>query len=121
LENEAQQIKEVVASLTKRGIDPNSIILLSPYARNSGNSCLSLLPEYPDFRFGLKSGPAASTIHAFKGLESNVILLCDIGEEMIDNNLFYVGLSRGRDLLIVFETPKAKKLIDQMIAESLFR
>lgn len=121
LENEAQQIKETIASLQHRGIDPKSIVLLSPYARNSGNSCLSLLPEYPDFHFGSKGGPFVSTIHAFKGLESNVVLLCDIGEDMIDNNLFYVGLSRGRDLLVVFETPKCKKLIDQMIADTLFK
>ena len=47
-----------------------------------------------------------STIHAFKGLESPVILLCELDQVHVAsrNELLYVGLSRARNHLVVVET-----------------
>lgn len=121
LENEASQIKENVARLLHQGIDPSAIVILSSYSRSSPNSCLTFLPDYLDYYFGVREGPLVSTIHAFKGLESKVVLLCDIDDYVANNSLVYVGLSRARDILMVFETAEAKKQLDSRINEYLFK
>jgi DNA helicase IV len=58
------------------------------YSQNSGN-CLSFC-----------------TIQSYKGLENSIIILTDI-ESYADNKLLYVGLSRARAALYIFESDAA--------------
>jgi hypothetical protein len=48
-----------------------------------------------------------STIQGFKGLENSVIMLVDI-QTYNKPDLMYVGMSRARNVLYVFETKHAK-------------
>jgi len=49
-----------------------------------------------------------SSIPSFKGMENNVIILVDV-ESYEDKNLLYVGMSRAKIRLIVFEYEQAEK------------
>ena len=62
-----------------------------------------------------------STIHSFKGLESQVVILVDI--EKVDDDrsqsLLYVGMSRARSLLILMIHERARGSIDTRIRAAL--
>jgi ATP-dependent exoDNAse (exonuclease V) beta subunit len=49
-----------------------------------------------------------STIQAFKGLESKIVVLCDI-DDYSDERLMYVALSRARSKMFVLESDNAAK------------
>jgi len=49
-----------------------------------------------------------SSIASFKGMENSVIILVDV-ESYEDKNLLYVGMSRARVRLIVFESAQAER------------
>ena len=62
-----------------------------------------------------------STIHSFKGLESQVVIMVDI-EEVDDDksqSLLYVGMSRARSLLILLIHERARSSIDTRIRAAL--
>ena len=62
-----------------------------------------------------------STIHSFKGLESQVIVIVDIdkvdGQEA--QSLLYVGMSRARSLLILMINERARKSMDDRIRTAM--
>ena len=109
-QTEASRIKETIYSLTEQGIRRSGIVILSPYKRE--NSCARLLSDVVDYGTGNAKKVNFATIHSFKGLESEAVILCDMDSYNDDLNrlsLLYVGLSRARTILIVFETQKAMK------------
>lgn len=59
-----------------------------------------------------KHGVVAETIHRFKGLESDVVVLALTGDESHDTlPLAYVGMSRARSLLVVVGSKDLRKLL----------
>jgi superfamily I DNA/RNA helicase len=64
---------------------------------------------------------AFSTIHAFKGLESAVVI--DIDIEQVDSeearSLLYVGMSRARSLLVLMIREAARVLVEKRIREAM--
>lgn len=109
--DEWDKLIEVVKQLIDKGIKGNSILILAPNVREK-----SVIGMYDSEKFIIGDyGDAAdsynayfSTIHAYKGLESEIVILADI-DDYSKINLMYIGISRARSKLIVLETNEAAK------------
>ncbi|MDE0074842.1 MAG: ATP-binding domain-containing protein [Gammaproteobacteria bacterium] len=102
--HQVSRLREVLEALARDGVPLVDIVVLSP--RKFENSVASELGQRitPVDHLGKKRDRIAfSTIHAFKGLESPVTVVCDVEEIEGDRNrsLLYVGMSRARSYLIV--------------------
>jgi len=103
--HQARRLEEVLVTLRAEGIPDEDIIVLSP--RRYEHSVASALPPGSivpiDRDGGTRSGVGFSTIHAFKGLESPIVILCDVEdiEEERARALTYTGMSRARSHLIL--------------------
>ena len=64
-----------------------------------------------------------STVHSFKGLESEVVILFDfdISDEDEIQSLLYVAMSRARSLLILMINEKARRRLRSRIRNSVIR
>jgi DNA helicase IV len=107
-EEACDKLENLLKKLTDEGIDPQKITLLSPVKRES--SAVSLIKKVPisDYRPDIQDSVLFSTIQAYKGLENTVIVLADISSFQYEK-LMYVGLSRARSALYIFETVEAEK------------
>lgn len=96
----------LIEKLKKEKIRLESIVVLSP--KKKDNSFVELskfkIIDYPNTNSD--KGIVFSTIQSFKGLESQVVILVDVDSYTIDK-LLYVGFSRAKAGLYVFETPSA--------------
>ena len=105
-ENEAELIEAEIDKLVASGVDKKSITLLSPFKFEK--SIASKLKKYKvDLVSSDSNNITYSTIQGFKGLENSVIMLVDI-QTYNKPDLMYVGMSRARNVLYVFETKYAK-------------
>ena len=110
-EEQRQKIRQIINGLLADGVPPSAIQILSPSQR--GNSCLATpipgldcdIHDLRDTDLSRANRPyiTFSTIHAFKGLESPVVILTDIRhiEAERDHALLYVAMSRARQKLSV--------------------
>lgn len=128
-EHQAQVLFGVIEKLLDDGVNPEDIIVLSP--RKFWNSVAYTLAE--GGRFGLyelrernqKNGKTVripfSTIHAFKGMESPVVVMCDL--DTIDSDepqaLLYVGMSRARSHLTILLHNKTQPAIAELATRKL--
>jgi hypothetical protein len=105
-EEQKQKVEALLKNLHHEKVNPGKITILSPVKRES--SVVSLIEEQKirEYKPGLENAFSFSTIQAYKGLENTVIILTDI-ESYEHVNLLYVGLSRARSALYVFETVNA--------------
>ena len=100
-----------IKELKKKGFTASSILVLSPNKRNK--SIVGWCDE-EEFIIGDYGADHAaylamfSTVHAYKGLESEIVILTDI-EDYSDQQLMYIALSRARSKLIVLESAQASK------------
>lgn len=100
-----------IKELKKKGFTASSIMVLSPNKRNK--SIVGWCDE-EEFIIGDYGADQAaylamfSTVHAYKGLESEIVILTDI-EDYSDQQLMYIALSRARSKLIVLESAQASK------------
>jgi hypothetical protein len=100
-------IEKIIRELRGRGIDPSQVMVISSHRR--ARSCLagvSRLQGYPLVEYS--SPPAEDTIsfsslHRAKGLESDVVIFCDVdgGEPYCSRANQYVAVSRARHLLFI--------------------
>jgi len=93
--------------LTTEGFRPDQIVILTPHSlKNSALAGVTSLGDTPlaDLKERRSSAITHATIGAFKGLESDVLILVDIDptDERCDRNARYVAVSRCRHLLYVF-------------------
>ncbi len=110
-EEEIQQLKKVLRFLKSKGFKSEEVVILSLVKRNN-----SIVGEIdPDkFLFGnIDEDPKSyqalfSTVQAFKGLESKVVILTDV-DNYDNTQLMYVGLSRARSKMYILECEKASK------------
>jgi hypothetical protein len=120
-------LEKVVLRLIAEGIAPNDVVILSPRRLDSSSlggvteiGGLALRDASADQRIGDKA-IAFSTIHAFKGLESAVVIVIDI--EQVDSeemrSLLYVGMSRARSLLVLMIKEAARAFLEQRIREAI--
>ena len=108
--NESEQkerLESLLLSLLEEGIKEENITILSPVKK--GKSVVSLINRYEisDFRVSDKGKIRFCTIQAYKGLENMVVILTDIDSFKADK-LMYVGLSRARSGLFIFESQNAQ-------------
>ena len=115
-EEEKKKLDQLLENFStgKEKIKPNDVIILSPRSRKN-----SIVREYSDaqienFSIPKGEGVSFSTIHAFKGLESPVVILVDVDSYQnvsTQNNesLIYVGVSRAQAKLYIFESKNAVK------------
>lgn len=109
-EHAAQQkpiLEDILAALYKEGYAGEDIVLLSPVRQQPAALGLSDEPWRSRVR-SYADSPAKghvrwATVQAFKGMEAPVVVLTDIEEVQgaTAESLFYTGLTRATDRLIV--------------------
>lgn len=110
-EEQSNILIECIKKLKKKGFNASSIMILSPKRREN-----SIIDKYDkdEFLIGNYGSDMSaylamfSTVHSFKGLESEIVILTDI-EDYSDTQLMYIALSRARSKLIVLESAEASK------------
>ncbi len=107
-EEQKHQIENLIEKLLAEGVSAKNITILSPYKRE--NSIISEVSGVKIREYNPKNEASVSfsTIQAYKGLENMVVILSDI-ESFENEQLMYVGLSRARSALFIFESSKARK------------
>ena len=113
--HQVRQLKKVLGLLRDDGVPDEEVIVLSP--RRFEHSVASDLPTgsvVPLDRNGsAPRGVLFSTVHAFKGLESPIVILCDLErlEEDRARALIYTGMSRARSHLILLPHERLKSVV----------
>ena len=121
-------LEHVLESLVKQKTPIENIIILSPRRlENSNLARIQRISRFPlvDISRGTKTtklhGIKFSTVHSFKGLESQVVVIVDIetvvGEHQ--KSILYVAMSRARSLLILMIKECAKKAVETRIRKTL--
>jgi len=108
-------LKDTIA----RGFRPDEIVVLSPRslatclcARLCSTELGHMLTPYKHNKLG---SVRYTSIHAFKGLESPVIIMTDIDD--ISNSLFYIAVTRSLERLIIIARSKVKKEMARILLQ----
>ena len=122
-------LRETIRRLISDGLRIDDVMILSP--RRLENSALAAVDQICDAPIvdcsrsldAPKGCIRYSTIHSFKGLESQVVIVVDIDEVEDERakSLLYVGMSRARSLLILMIQEQARRAIDTRIKAALER
>lgn len=123
-----ESLTHVVARLIEEKLPVESIVLLSP--RRMENSSLAGIERIAGLKLVDSSRGVSrarsdaikfSTIHSFKGLESQVVIIVDIDsvEGERSQSLLYVAMSRARSLLILMINERARKAVESQISKAL--
>ena len=130
-DSQVEELRGVLGSLTADGVRVDDIVVLSPLRYESSvASRLASDPEHPVVPSGQRASTAIgrapvvfSTIHAFKGMESPVVVMCDIarmsGEDA--QTMLYVGMSRARSHLIVLLDERLRREVRVAVERRLTR
>jgi len=126
-EQEQEKLKTVLEQLLEEGITPEEIVILSPvkYENSSAASIRSvgkiLVTKHEDIDGQPGRCIVYSTIHAFKGLESPVVVLCGFSEFESERSrsLLYTGMSRARSHLVIVAHDKLKRSLSDMTRRRL--
>ena len=120
-------LTETVRRLSDDGVTVGDVVILSP--RRLENSALAAVEQIGnapimDSSRTLDTAQVCirfSTIHSFKGLESQVVIMVDIDDvdDEMSQSLLYVGMSRARSLLILMIHERARRSIDTRIRAAL--
>ena len=111
------KISNIIDELISEKVPPRNITILSPnvYSKSCINS-----PEMERFNVEQYSPQldsiTFSTIHSFKGLDNQVILLVDVND-YASKTITYVGYSRARVKLYIFESHQARKQRERIIVD----
>ncbi|MBE5740672.1 MAG: DUF2075 domain-containing protein, partial [Clostridiales bacterium] len=104
--DEVDILEEEIKKLITAGVAIKDITILSPFKFDK-----SVASKIKKFKISPVTSAGDditySTIQGFKGLENSVIMLVDI-QTYNKPDLMYVGMSRARNMLYVFETKHAK-------------
>ena len=119
-DEQLKKLKELLDSFKSDNIYPGDITILSPYKKE--NSIIETLKGYDIRNYSVKDRSHTSfcTIQAYKGLENKIIILVDI-DGFSEEQLMYVGLSRARSGLYIFESDKAAKEYNDILFRRLFK
>lgn len=111
---QTELIRKMILDLEAKSYTPDEIVLLSfcsfenSVAAQLGKK-LHLVPAWNH-----KQGIRYSTIHAFKGMESKVIIITDVEiKDERQRNLFYTGVTRATEVVRVLCSNKSKSLLFQ--------
>ena len=105
-EKAVQELERLLRKLLEEeGVLPNQVAILTPHSRpNSLLAGVETLAGQPLTHNPYEEGVFHGTIGAYKGLESDVLILADIDprDERCSRNARYVAASRACQLLYVF-------------------
>lgn len=124
--SQKRALRELLEEWQEGGVDPNSIVILSPRKFDSSVASEDLgvnITVVDSSGRSPSTDPGVipfSTIQAFKGLEGEAVVLVDINDIERDRSrgLLYVGASRARTLLAVVRSEGtteafASRLVEQ--------
>lgn len=114
---ESAKLNEIITKLVKNGIDLGDIALLTTRAPGYSDICFEDV-HYPISAAENEMGIRFSSISAFKGLESPVVIIIDC-TSYADLNLYYVGITRARTKLYVLENETAQAQRTALIREHI--
>ena len=130
----SSKLIDLLSSLMERQVRDNvsvgSVILLCPHRlENSTLAGVTRLSRFPVVDVSRRVGEARpnyirfSTIHSFKGLETEVVILfdIDISDDEESQSLLYVAMSRARRLLILMINEHVRKAVESRIRTSVSR
>ncbi|MGC5076158.1 NERD domain-containing protein [Agrococcus sp. DT81.2] len=101
-DQQGEQLQSVLASLWDDGWEPEEIVILSPKRDSAAAHARGLVVDALATGGMTGSGVRWGTIHAFKGLESPVVIVTDVDETGQHwEDLLYVGMTRATDRLVV--------------------
>jgi hypothetical protein len=127
-----EQLTAVIEGLLNEGIDPKDVVLISRHrisdsiaARLSirrGKRSISV----HELRDGAETRRSSSsvgfaTVYAFKGMESRIVIFCDVEQVEADEPqaLLYTGMSRARSLLVMLVRDSERAAIASSLARKL--
>jgi hypothetical protein len=121
-EEAAAKLAERISKLLADGVSPNDIVVIS--SRKFASSCAAKARQGRGFllvegdEIPLRSRvPVISfvTVQAFKGMESQVVIMCDITalEEPVHQSLLYIGMSRARLQLVLLMKAELRSAYDE--------
>ena len=124
---EADQLVKTISMLLAEGVKPNDIVVLAPVrfessvASTIGGRTSIPVSEFRDVHKANKNCITFSTVHAFKGMESPTVILCDFSDILGDEqrSLLYTGMSRARSHLVVLLSEKTKALMPDLLSKRL--
>lgn len=125
----AKVVEAMLRDWLERGLTADSIVILSPRRFKSSVACrVRHVGATIHDTSGRRPEPEAdriafSTIHSYKGLESEAVLLVDVEELRSDRmrSLLYVGASRARTLLGVARSSATTATFAERIAARSLR
>ena len=105
-EDEKDKLVKKIEKLIQSGVSLSQMVILSPVAYE--HSVVSRIQQYEIVQYapGKKPGLSFSTIHSFKGLESQFVILTDIAS-VADKRMMYVAMSRARYGLYILASEEA--------------
>ncbi|NCC73252.1 MAG: DUF2075 domain-containing protein [Sphingobacteriia bacterium] len=112
-EEQIDKLRNLLKKLQDDGVNKQNITILSPCKRERSIVGKFSESQIRNFRISNLNDIQFSTIHSFKGLENNVIIITDV-ETFSDEKLLYVGLSRARTALYIFESRIADQERNQL-------
>lgn len=121
--HERHRLTDVLDSLLRDGIQPEDILILSH--RKFEQSAARDLPGHNVIPVDTLQHGSSSirfcTIQAFKGLESPVVIVCDIDslENEHDRALIYVAMSRARSHLILLMKHGLEKAVADAVQKKI--
>jgi superfamily I DNA/RNA helicase len=108
--DQAAAVQDVVDGLLDGDVPPEQVVVLSSHGRDNSAVRDKLRSRFVDDRAKARGRKVLfSSIRAFKGLESSVIVLCeleDLATDTMDAQL-YVGMSRARNHCVIVAPPAA--------------
>lgn len=117
-EEELSMLEALLDEFIREGIGPGSITVLSPYKKENSVVADMRRHKVRDYNPTLEDVITFSTIQAYKGLENSIIILTDV-DTFVHEKLMYVGLSRARSGLYIFETEDAEKEHIQLMLKAV--
>ena len=123
-----ETLTNIVERLVKEKTSINDIVLLSPNRlENSSLARVERISRFPitdcsrDMNRGASAAVRFSTIHSFKGLESQVVIVVDVDSVVGDEpqSLLYVAMSRARSLLILMFNEHARYSVESLIRKGM--
>ena len=115
--DQSEQLKGLLRRLKTGGIRDENVTILSPLAPD--RACASQLDGVSTQSGQPSTRVTVTSISAFKGLESDVVVLTDV--EKIDGpwwkSVLYVGMSRARSVLFVFVSRDCKAEYETRLRE----
>ncbi len=115
--DQAALLVRILENLYKSGVTGNNIVILSTKADSScAARSVQLIPwtdRLKSFELSGQGHIGYCTVHAFKGLESSVVIVTDVDEVsgLKNNALFYIAVTRALQRLVILAHDSVKNEI----------